>query len=127
MSSHIICGVIIMAFGDKLKYLREYQHIDQKEMATKLGISQSTYSRYELGQTAPSIDNLKKIANFFNVPIDYLLENYNYDTQELTDFNHFILHGNYTLFSKLPTHDDREMISTIIKAIFDHDKKAGNN
>ncbi len=116
-----------MAFGEKLKYLREYQHIDQKEMAAKLGISQSTYSRYELGQTAPSIDSLKKIANFFNVPIDYLLENYNYDTQELTDFNHFILHGNYTLFSKFPSPDDREMISTIIKAIFDHDKKTSNS
>lgn len=115
---------MIMAFGDKLKYLREYQHIDQKQMAKMLGISQSTYSRYELEQASPSFSTLKKIAAFFNVSIDYLLENYNYDTQELTDFNHFILHGNYTIFSKLPTPNDREMISTIVKAIFDNNKKA---
>ena len=111
-----------MAFGDKLKYLREYQHIDQQEMATMLGVSQSTYSRYELGQTPPNIEMLKKLAAFFNVSIDYLLENFNYDAQDLTDLEHFILHGNYTLYSKFPTPDDRQMISTIIKALFDHSK-----
>lgn len=116
-----------MAFGEKLRYLREYQKIDQKDIAMQLGISQSTYSRYELGQTPPSIDMLKKMATFFNVSIDYLLENYNYDAQDLTDFNHFILHGNYTLFSKFPSPADREMISTIIKAIFDRNKKASSS
>lgn len=116
-----------MAFGKILRYLREYQNIDQQRMAAELGISQSTYSRYELGQSAPNIDMLKKLSAFFNVPIDYLLENYNYDAQDLTDFNHFILHGNYTLFSRFPTADDREMLSTIVTAIFDRDKKASNN
>ncbi len=47
--------------------------------------------------------------------------------QDLTDFNNFILHGNYTLFPKFPSPDDREMISTIVKAIFDREKKASNN
>ena len=125
--SHIISRVIIMAFGKILKYLREYQHLDQKRMAAELGISQSSYSRYELGESSPNIEMLKKLSNFFNVPIDYLLENYNYDAQDLTDFNHFILHGNYTLFSRFPTADDREMLSTIVTAIFDRDKKASNN
>ena len=92
-------------------------------MATMLGVSQSTYSRYELGQTPPNIEMLKKLAAFFNVSIDYLLENYeDYSSQDIVDFEYYILHGNYSLYSKTPTPDDRQMISTIIKAIFDHSK-----
>jgi len=51
------------------------------------------------------------------------LENYDdCDEEDIVDFEYYILHGNYTLYSKFPTPDDRQMISTIIKAIFDHSK-----
>ena len=42
--------------------------------------------------------------------------------QDVVDLEYYILHGNYSLYSKTPTPDDRQMISTIIKAIFDHSK-----
>lgn len=59
----------------KLKELRKEKKITQTEIANYLQISQNTYSRYELGQIEPGIDILKKIANYFNVSLDYLCDN----------------------------------------------------
>lgn len=114
-----------MSFGDKLKYYRTYHNYSQNQMAQKLGISQSVYSRYESGRIEPPISALKKISSSLNVSIDYLLENYDdYGSQDIVDFEYFVLHGNYSIYSKAPTSGDREMISTIIKAIFDRNKKS---
>ena len=108
-----------MAFGEKLRYLREYQGISQQQVARELHIGQSLYSRYESGQHEPNFSTLRKISNYFNVSIDYLLENYNEDgTIDPIDFDHFILHGNYTLFSRFPTQEEREVLSNVVKAIY---------
>ena len=112
-----------MSFGDRLKSYRKYHNYSQCQMAQKLGISQSVYSRYESGGLEPSITTLKKISLCLNVSVDYLLENYeDYNSQDIVDLEYYILHGNYSLYSETPTPDDRQMISTIIKAIFDHSK-----
>ena len=117
-----------MAFGDKLKYYRTFLNYSQKQMAQELGVSQSVYSRYESGTIEPSISAIKKLSSCLNVSIDYLLENYNDDClPDIVDFEYFILHGNYSLYARTPSPDDREMIRTIIKAIFDRDKKADND
>ena len=109
-------------FCEKLRYLREHSEISQTEMAARLGILQSSYSKYEIGTRKPDYEVLKRIANIFNVSIDYLLENYNYDARDIVDLNDFILHGDYTLFSKFPTKSDRKMISEITRAIFLREK-----
>lgn len=49
-------------FSDKLRYLREHSEISQSEMATQLGILQSSYSKYELGSRKPDYEILKQIA-----------------------------------------------------------------
>ena len=111
-------------FCDKLRYLREHSEISQTEMAARLGILQSSYSKYELGSRKPDYQVLKQIANILDVSIDYLLENYNYDARDIVDLNDFILHGDYTIYSKFPTSDDRKTISLIIQAIFLKEKKS---
>jgi len=45
----------------------------QSDVAKILGIEQNTYSRYETGKSNPTQDNLMKLAELYNVPIDYLL------------------------------------------------------
>lgn len=117
-----------MSFGDRLKSYRKYHNYSQCQVAQKLGISQSVYSRYESGSLEPSLSTLKQISTCLNVSIDYLLENYeDYSSIDIVDLEYYILHGNYSLYSNSPTPDDREMIRNIIKAIFDHNKKASNN
>lgn len=63
--------------GNKLKKLRENQGLLQKELADKLNISTSTIGMYEQGRREPDNETLKKISQYFNVSIDYLLDNEN--------------------------------------------------
>ena len=59
----------------RLKELREAKHLSQQHLGMKLNVSQAMISKYELGSAQPDYQMLKKIANFFNVTTDYLLEN----------------------------------------------------
>lgn len=58
----------------RLKELREEKKINQKVVAEYLNISQQAYSRYETGEREPSIETLKKLAKFYKVSIDYIVE-----------------------------------------------------
>lgn len=58
---------------DNIKNLRKCENKTQTELASMLGISQSSYQSYESGLTEPNIENLKKLADFYNVSIDYLV------------------------------------------------------
>ncbi len=57
----------------RLKQLRMERNIRQKEIADYLGITVSAYGNYELGQRQPNFEILCKMADFFNVSVDYLL------------------------------------------------------
>lgn len=59
--------------GDRIKELREESRMNQKEVADKLGIAYSTMSQYESGERTPSDDMKIKLANLFDVSLDYLL------------------------------------------------------
>lgn len=56
-----------------LKTLRKEKKKTQQQMATYLGLSQQAYATYELDTRTPPIDILQKIADYFNVSVDYLL------------------------------------------------------
>jgi len=58
----------------RLRGLREDKDISQQEMAELLRIGQSTYSDYELEKLNIPIDSLRKLAEFFNTSVDYILD-----------------------------------------------------
>lgn len=57
----------------RLKELRNKKGISQLRLATELNTTQNTISRYETGEREPGIDELIKIADYFNVSVDYLI------------------------------------------------------
>ncbi len=57
----------------RLKDLREDRDLKQEDIAKILNISQTNYSKYELGKINIPISSLIKLANFYNTSIDYLL------------------------------------------------------
>jgi len=59
--------------GKRIKRLRESKGLTQLEFARMINISNSTLSQYESEQRAPSDEIKIKIADFFNVSLDYLL------------------------------------------------------
>lgn len=56
----------------RLRDLRLSQGLSQKVIADYLGCSTVVYSRYETGSREPSMDTLMRLAEYFNVSIDYL-------------------------------------------------------
>lgn len=58
----------------RIKELRKQKGISQLKMAMDLHTSQNTISRYERGEREPGVDELVKIADYFGVSVDYLLE-----------------------------------------------------
>ena len=56
-----------------LKELRIIKELSQQEVADYLHCSVVSYSRYETGNRSPSLEMLVKIADFFDVTVDYLL------------------------------------------------------
>ncbi|MBQ3111154.1 MAG: helix-turn-helix transcriptional regulator [Clostridia bacterium] len=58
----------------RLRALREQRNISQLKLALDLNMNQNTISRYETGVREADYSTLIKIADYFNVSIDYLLE-----------------------------------------------------
>lgn len=58
---------------DRLRELRESKDLYQKDIADSIGKEESTYSKYEQGTREPDIDTLIKIADFYNVTVDFLI------------------------------------------------------
>lgn len=57
----------------RLRDLREDKDMKQVEIAEKLGIHQTTYSDYELGNLNVPITTLSQLAEFYNTSTDYIL------------------------------------------------------
>ena len=70
----------------RLKELRLRQNKQQGEVAKDLNMSQTGYSHYETGRTQPNIEMIIKLADYFHVTIDNLLE---HDVPYLMDKSEF--------------------------------------
>lgn len=57
----------------RLRDLREDNDITQNQIALMLNIKQNTYSQYENGKREVPINILWKLADFYDVSIDYLV------------------------------------------------------
>ena len=58
---------------NRLRDLREDKDLKQKDLAEYLQLHQTTYSDYELGNINVPVNVLHKLADFYDVSIDYLL------------------------------------------------------
>ena len=60
-------------FGKRLLSLREERKLSMEEVATAIGITKSTLSKYEKGKNEPGMMIAKHLADFFKVSIDWLI------------------------------------------------------
>lgn len=81
-------------FATKLKGLRDIRGWSQEELAKRLKVSRSTIGNYEQGTREPRFEDLEAIADVFNCPMSYLLNDSKSSlTVELTDFEEQIIHA----------------------------------
>lgn len=59
---------------ENIKSLREKQgNMSQLNLSMKIGVSQEAISKMETGETKGSVENVEKIADYFNTSVDYIL------------------------------------------------------
>ena len=105
-------------FTKRLRALREDSDIKQKEIAEALQIKPNTYNRYECGVNEPDMAMLIKLADYFGVSLDFLLGHQPKDTSHLPDLSHFLLNGDYQLFGRSPTNEERQKLAAVVKLFF---------
>ena len=67
-------------FGNNLRFLRKSKKLTLLELSKTINVSKSALSDYETFKTIPSLDVVKKLSSFFNIPMDAL---YNSDISEI--------------------------------------------
>lgn len=124
----------MITFAERLKTERKKNNITQTQLAEKLYLDRSSISKYESGKQIPETPTLEKLADFFDVSIDYLLgktdiRNYE-DNSSLNSINENLsTNGLKTLAAHFDeeqfTQDDLDDIENFIKFIIS--KKKVNN
>lgn len=86
--------------GDRLTKLRQERHMSQRELGELVSVSGYTISAYELGRSDPSDDIKKRLAEFFDVSIDYLIGLIDEPLSYRRDANVVMLPRNFTEIQK---------------------------
>lgn len=61
------------SLSERMLSLRKERKLKQEELTELIGIPIRTYRRYEIGEREPTVSALWKIADFYNVSVDYLI------------------------------------------------------
>ena len=59
-------------FSERLAKLRDSRNLSQKDVAKEFGVVVRAYQRYEYGEREPQLSVLIRMADFYNVSLDYL-------------------------------------------------------
>lgn len=74
---------MVFKIGERIKNIREQRKISQKELAKKIGVSNSRLSNWELGINRPDVDSLALICKALGISADILLD---INTDELNKY-----------------------------------------
>ncbi len=99
-----------MKINETLKFLRQSKALTQSEAAEKLGVSLSSYQKYERekGYILPSLEVLCRIADFYGVTLDYLLNRDTIEPSVSEDMRRLI-----TKLEAMPIEKQTDLINTL--------------
>lgn len=101
------------AFGQNLRDLRTLKRIRLHELGKELDVTASAISAWELGKKEPNFDMLKKIASYFMVSTDYLLNHKVLDNEEpIKEVVTQLAHKLYEISKDIPVFEE-ELLSYI--------------
>lgn len=71
-------------FSKRLENLRDKHEYTKKEMSLKLGFTANVYGSYERGDRRPSLETIVKLADMFDVSLDYLIRGKEFQSQYIS-------------------------------------------
>jgi transcriptional regulator with XRE-family HTH domain len=106
--------------GDRLKKLREEQKVTQIKLAEILNISRDTYAQYEIDRRVPEYGTLEKLADYFDVSLDYLVgrSNYRHIIRSGEELERVINLSDDKALEKIPMYSDGKELSNEQKKSF---------
>lgn len=127
--------------GDRLVELRKKRDLRQQDVADHLHITRSTYAQYEINRRVPEYATLEKLADFFEVSIDYLVGRDNEKSfvgkvmegrgskeqsasDEAMDINDVLEEQSLRMNGKTLSEEDRKRIKDMLELMFPKDKSA---
>jgi len=93
--------------GDRIAHLRKVKGISQTDLAASIKASREAIGKYERNEAMPSVETAKKIADVFEVTLDFLIDesaSASFDKQtvkRLKDIEHLSEEDRKTLFSMM--------------------------
>ncbi len=103
----------MLDIGSRIINLRKKANISQSELAKRVNVSRTIIGNYERNENMPSVDILLKIANEFNVSVDFLI-----GQGQLSSYNKEVL-KRINDIEQLPDEDKKHLfylIDNLVKA-----------
>ncbi len=98
-----------MAIGDKIQALRKEHGWSQQQLAKKVGTSGPIVGRYERGEMTPSVEVAKKLADTFDVTLDFLVD----DTGKATEIKDKAMLKRIMEIQALDTEDQKTIVHVL--------------
>lgn len=98
-----------MAIGDKIQALRKEHGWSQQQLAKKVGTSGPIVGRYERGEMTPSVEVAKKLADTFDVTLDFLVD----DTGKTTEIKDKAMLKRIMEIQALDTEDQKTIVHVL--------------
>lgn len=108
-----------------LAQLRKDKNLSQSDLAKIFSVNQNTISRWEKGERSPDPDQLKTIAQYFEVSVDYLIGNEEPKKKIPKDLKKLLDEEEITLNGRMVSPEDKEKMLRIIEALY-YDAKEEN-
>ncbi|MGP8320470.1 MAG: helix-turn-helix domain-containing protein [Methanosarcinaceae archaeon] len=109
-----------MKIGEKIRRLRKEHNLSQAQLAQKIGTDARRISNYENCVNLPTTEALIKLADFFNISIDYLVKNET-NNMAATPIRDKILLQQFEEVDKL-SEDEKEHIKYLIQSVIDKNR-----
>lgn len=81
---------------NRIRQLRKERGLSITKLAEKIGVSYQSLRRYEVGEREPNMQFLIKLANFFDVTVDYLIGR-EPKGKTIKTYQYYVLDDDYTL------------------------------
>lgn len=108
-------------FGEKLRQLMESNNVKQQELADKLNVKRGSVSNWITNRRCPDAETIVKIADYFNVTVDFLLKDTKNEELKKVKEDYIEMKDLYECYKNLDE-NNKILIDSMIKTMLENQK-----